>query len=124
MCSSDLEKPALAEDERFAGNARRLENRVELEALIESEFGGHTRAEISSRLQAAEIAWGAVNDVAAVATHPQLWGRHRWAQVETEIGLIPALLPPHNLKDAPPSMGAVPALGQHTKEILKELAKS
>jgi hypothetical protein len=30
-------------------------------------------------------------------------------------------LPPHNLQDAAPCMGRVPALGEHTQEILAEL---
>jgi len=33
----------------------------------------------------------------------------------------PALLPPHNLQGASPLMGAVPALGQHTADVLREL---
>jgi len=35
--------------------------------------------------------------------------------------MIPALLPPHNLMGAPPHMGAVPALGEHTQQVLAEL---
>ena len=121
FCGQVLEMPALAEDARFAGNSRRLENRVELESLIERAFAPHTRAEILSRLDAADIASGAVNDVAEVARHPQLHARGRWARVDSPAGPVAALLPPHNLGDAPPRMGAVPSLGQHTEEILREL---
>jgi hypothetical protein len=35
--------------------------------------------------------------------------------------MIAALLPPHNLKSAPPRMGAVPGLGEHTQQVLTEL---
>lgn len=121
FCEQVLEMPALSEDARFAGNGRRLENRVELEMLIEGAFAPHTRAEILSRLEAAEIANGSVNDVAEVSRHPQLEARGRWAQVDSPAGPIAALLPPHNLHDAPPRMGAVPALGEHRDEILREL---
>ena len=121
FCEQVLEMPALADDELYAGNGSRLQNRVSLEALIEMEFSGYTRAEILARLEAAGIANGAVNDVAEVAAHPQLQARGRWTQVNTDAGPIAALLPPHNLRDAPPSMGAVPSLGQHTEEILREL---
>jgi len=121
LCERVLGMPALADDERFATNAARLRNRVELEALIEERLGRDTRAEVLRRLDEAEIANGAVNDVAEVASHPQLAARGRWVTVDSEVGSIPALLPPHNLQHAPAILGSVPALGQHTREILAEL---
>lgn len=119
FCEQVLRRPELAA--RFAGNAERLANRIALEAEIEAEFAGHTRAEILGRLDAAGIASGSVNDVAEVAGHPQLQSRGRWTQVGSPVGTIDALVPPHNIQDAPPRMGAVPDLGQHTEEILAEL---
>ena len=121
FCEQVMEMPWLADDARFAGNGCRLENRAEMEDRIEAEFSRHTRAEILERLEAAGIANGAVNDVAEVSRHPQLEARGRWAQVDSPVGPIAALLPPHNLQNAPARMGAVPALGQHTEEILREL---
>jgi len=121
LCDQVLGMPALADDERFAGNAARLRNRAELEAMIEERLGRDTRAEVLVRLDQAGIANGAVNDVAEVAGHRQLAARGRWVSVDSPVGSIPALLPPHNLQHAPPRLGAVPALGQHTREILAEL---
>lgn len=121
FCPSVLGLPALAADERFATNAGRLKNRAELEALIEEQFAALTAQEVIARLDAAEIANSAVNDVQAVANHPQLAARHRWAEVPTPNGLIPALLPPYNLLSVSPHLGAVPALGEHTQQVLAEL---
>lgn len=121
FCEHVLEMPALARDERFAGNGRRLENRAELERLIEDALSRYTRGQALERLDAAGIASGSVNDVAEVAAHPQLKARGRWAMVDSPVGPIDALLPPHNLAGAEPAMGAVPELGQHTQEILREL---
>jgi len=59
--------------------------------------------------------------VAAVAEHPQLAARGRWAQIESEAGSIAALRPPQNLKSAPALMRPVPALGEHTAEVLREI---
>jgi itaconate CoA-transferase len=73
------------------------------------------------QLDAAGIANGAIRDVKGVAGHPQLDARQRWAAVESPAGEIPALVPPHNLAHAPACMGRVPALGEHTAEILEEL---
>jgi itaconate CoA-transferase len=43
--------------------------------------------------------------------------------VATPNGMIAALLPPHNLQGVQPNMGAVPALGEHSQQILVELAE-
>ena len=69
----------------------------------------------------ADIATANVNDVPAVATHAQLAARGRWTTAASPSGDIPALIPPHNLQSAPPRIGAVPALGEHTDEVLAEL---
>ena len=121
FCTDVLLLPALVRDERFATNAQRLKNRAELEALIEQQFARLSVSEAIVRLDHAEIANGAVNDVRAVANHTQLAERERWVKVPSPSGMIPALLPPHNLMGAPPHMGAVPALGEHTQQVLAEL---
>ena len=118
FCSVVMQATALADDARYSTNASRVENRVTLEALIEDRFRLHARADIIALLDAADIATGAVNDVPSVASHRQLAARERWTHVESPGGSIPALLPPHNLQNAPSRMGAVPALGQHTGDVL------
>jgi itaconate CoA-transferase len=121
FCAQVLAMPALADDERFVTNANRLQNRAELEVMIEKKLSKHSQVEVLSWLNQADIATGAVNAIPAVAAHPQLAARGRWVNVASPVGTIPALLPPHNLQHAPPRMGAVPALGEHTNEILAEL---
>jgi len=121
FCRAVLEQPELVEDDRFATNAQRLANRVELETLVEQAFATLTAGEIIRRLEAAEIANGAVNDMAAVIDHAQLAARGRWTEVASPNGMIKAMLPPHNLRSVSPRMGAVPALGEHTRQVLAEL---
>jgi itaconate CoA-transferase len=121
FCSVVLEMMALADDDRFAGNADRLRNRTELEAIIEEHFQNHTRAELVARLDQADIANGAVNEMPAVWQHPQHSARKRWMNAASPAGTIPAFVPPHNLMSAPAHIGAVPALGEHTQEVLAEL---
>jgi crotonobetainyl-CoA:carnitine CoA-transferase CaiB-like acyl-CoA transferase len=121
LCADVLAAPALADDERFVTNERRVANRIELERLIEERFRNQNAAEVTASLVRADIPTGAMNDVPAVAEHPQLAARRRWVTVDSPGGPIPALLPPHNLQHAPPRMGAVPALGEHSAEILAEL---
>jgi len=121
FCTQVLQLPELAAAPRYASNADRLQNRVELEALIEKEFGKHTAFEILARLDAAGIANGALNDVPALSRHPQLDARRRWTEVASPVGPLPAFIPPHNLAHMTPRMGAVPGLGEHTQEVLAEL---
>ncbi len=121
LCAQVLGDPSIADDRRFDTNERRVANRVVLEKLIENTFAPKGVAEIGALLERADIPTGVMNDVAAVAAHPQLAARARWVRVDSQGGEFSALLPPHNLRGAPPHMGAVPALGAHTQEILSEL---
>jgi crotonobetainyl-CoA:carnitine CoA-transferase CaiB-like acyl-CoA transferase len=121
FCEHVMADAALAADARFCNIPARLENRIVLEAAIEGRFAALTQAQVIALLDAAGIANGAVNDVPAVAQHPQLEARGRWTSAATPLGPVPALLPPHNLADAQLPPGRVPALGEHTAEILREL---
>ena len=121
FCAQVMSDAALADDPRFVTNSARLQHRDELEPLIESRFRVYPRATVISWLDAADIPTGSVNDVAAVASHPQLAARGRWKSVGSPGGEIPALVPPHNLSTVTPCMGDVPSLGAHTAEVLAEL---
>ena len=122
LCANVLESAALADDPRFVSNELRVANRVPLESLIDAHFSVRTRDEVITLLESADIPTGAMNDVASVAAHPQLTARDLWVHVDSPAGEFSALLPPHNLQSSPPRMGSVPALGEHTAEILAELS--
>jgi len=121
FCTQVLGQPALATDERFASNSKRTVARDELRAIIVAAFVSLTAAEVVERLDAAGIANARMNDMREVWAHPQLAARHRWTEVGTPAGPVPALVPPGVAPDAHPRMDAVPALGQHTVAILHEL---
>ncbi|MEQ1946632.1 MAG: CaiB/BaiF CoA-transferase family protein [Bryobacteraceae bacterium] len=121
LCDTVLQDVSIADDPRFATNSDRLKNRDVLEPLIEKIFAAQKVMDIVARLEEAEIANAVVNDVTAVAKHPQLAARERWVEIDSSNGPLPALLPPHNIAGIAPRMGRVPDLGEHTKEILAEL---
>jgi itaconate CoA-transferase len=53
--------------------------------------------------------------------HPQLKARERWRSVGSPAGPLAALKPPFNLDGFEPRMDAIPALGEHTGKILREI---
>jgi len=118
FCAKVLGQPSLASDERFSANPRRVEHRDALRAIIVARFAQLSAAQLVALLEQAQIANAQVNGMAEVWAHPQLKARGRWATVATPAGAVPALLPP-GMTEA--RMEAVPALGQHSDSVLREL---
>jgi len=121
FCGEVLGQPELAADERFASNSKRTVARDELNRIIVAAFAPLSAAQVIARLDAAGIANARMNDMHEVWAHPQLAARRRWVEVGTPAGPVPALVPPGVAPDASPRMGPVPALGEHTAGILREL---
>ena len=121
FCDKVLGSPELALDERFNSNSRRLQNREPLLAIVRQVFGSMTAAELVERLESADIANARMNEMPEVWNHPQLTARGRWTQMGSPVGPLPVLRPPATHSDFDPVIGAVPAVGEHTEAILKEL---
>ena len=121
FCTTVLQQPALATDERFKANALRVANRDELRALILQAFRDLSAEQVIERLEQAQIANANVNGMHDVWEHPQLKARERWTTVDTSAGPVPALLPPASNTDFSPRMDRVPALGEHSGAILSQL---
>ena len=124
FCTMVLQRPELATDERFASNSRRVANRQALRALIDEVFLTLDAEALIARLEEAQIANARMNDMHGVWQHPQLKARRRWTEVDTPAGPAPALLPPGTGEAFAPRMDAVPALGEHTENILCALGWS
>lgn len=121
FCRAVLLLPHVATDARFSSNSARVAHRSELDAVIDSVFGGLNGDELVARLESARIAFGQQRTVAEFAEHPQLRSRDRWRTVATPGGDVQALLPPVTVHGREADMGPVPALGQHTAEVLEWL---
>lgn len=121
FCEVVLGNPQLFLDSRFDSNAKRVQNRPQLDRIMQDEFQHLTAAEIIARLEAAQIANARLNTVREFLDHPQLKARQRWGTVESPVGAIESLLPPVTMENVIPVMNAVPALGQQTDAILDEL---
>ena len=121
FCAEVLQRPELAADPRFSANSRRNENRAALKPIIEEAFGSLTAAELVARLDAAQIANARVNAMDEVWAHPQLAARGRWVKVDTPVGPVPALKPPGVSDAFEYRMDRIPAVGEHSEAIAREL---
>jgi itaconate CoA-transferase len=121
FCEVVLQIPQLSSDPRFDSNGGRVQNREQLDRAMQEVFQKLTAAEIIARLEAAQIANARMNTVQEFVNHPQLAARNRWSEVDSPVGLLPALLPPVTMENVDIAMNAIPALGQHTSAILDEL---
>lgn len=123
FCDKVLSKPELADDADYDLNSKRIANRDALTALITQAFADLTMDQVVERLEDAQIANARVNEMKDVWAHPQLKARDRWREIPSPVGQLPSLLPPGINSEFDPRMDAVPALGEHTDSILKELGR-
>jgi itaconate CoA-transferase len=121
FCEVVLEQPALAEDERFASNSERVENRDDLHQDIETILQRFSSSEAIERLEEAKIANARMRTVRGLLEHPQLEARDRWREVGSPVGPLRALLPPATIDSIEPLMAPIPSVSEHTEKILAEL---
>jgi itaconate CoA-transferase len=121
FCREVLQRPELARDPRFATNPDRVRHRPALEALIRETFRGLSTAQLTQRLEAADVAYGELRTVQGLLEHPQLAARDRWRRVDSPVGPLLALLPPFSVPAEEPLLGPVPRLGEHTESVLREI---
>ena len=124
FCDVVLGQAELASDPRFDSVARRSEHRQALQALIGQVFAGLSGAQVTQRLDEAQIANSRMNTMAEVWAHPQLKARQRWTSVASPSGPLPVLWPPASQSAFEPFMGPIPQVGEHTEAILQELGLS
>ena len=118
LCSDVLDQPNLPQNPKFDSNVHRVENRVSLDAIMNGVFSQYSIDEIAEKLQAAQIAFGRLNDMDVFTQHPQ----NRFISVRTSSGDVQLLSPGAIINGILPSLGDVPDLGQHSAAIRAEFS--
>ncbi len=116
LCAKVMGREECGTDPRFATSAARVANRAETDGLVAAWFASEDAETAIAKLDAADIAFGRVNDYEGLSKHPHL----RTITVATPAGSIemPALAARWTGETHEP--GAVPALGAHTAAVRKE----
>jgi crotonobetainyl-CoA:carnitine CoA-transferase CaiB-like acyl-CoA transferase len=118
-----LKRPDLVSDTRFARNADRVVLRTELDGILGAWCAERALADIQRLADEAGIGNARLNGVRDLAEHPQLAQRGRWRDIDSPVGLVPALLPPALGQGWQVPDGRVPALGADTAAIRAEVAE-
>jgi crotonobetainyl-CoA:carnitine CoA-transferase CaiB-like acyl-CoA transferase len=117
-----LGRPEMAEDPRFATNAKRVENEKEIDDAISAWTGARASADALEALRKAGVPNGPIYNVADMMADPHFNARGMFESVEVNGRplKIPAL--PPLLGETPGRTDAPgPALGAHTDEVLESL---
>lgn len=123
FCRDVIERPDLAEDDRFKTNLARGAHREPLIAQIKAELGKRERAVLLARLTAAGIPCGEVMGLLEALTSP----RAAAAALVTEqphpvAGTEHVLAPPYRIDgERPPVRHAPPVLGEGTEDVLRSV---
>ena len=118
-----LERPEVAQDERFAKLARRSEYFSELYAIVSDEMKKHSTAEWQERLDKADIPNGPARMLSELPNDPYLVATkffHHY--VHPMAGSLVTTSIPVRFSRTPGSVRRPPpVLGEHTREVLEEL---
>ena len=116
LATSVLERPDLADNPDYLSNPNRLSRRSQVDRIIQAAFSVLTREELEAKLRRARVAFGAVNSLEELSSHPQL---RRWT-IETETGLFSVPAHPDANRSLPPGRLRLPSLNEHGEAIRAE----
>lgn len=111
-------RPELEHDQRFAASNERIRNRRELIPILDDEFAKKPMGEWAVLFEEAGVWWQLQQTPAEVVADPQALP----TLVEVGDDATLSVGPPAGFSDYPVTRtGKVPALGEHTEEVLREV---
>ena len=122
MCDK-LSKPGWKIDPKFRTNTVRVENRKELECMIEKVTQTKSTKEWLHIFEGSGMPYAAINDVKDTLEHEHVRARGMVSEVQhPSCGPMRLVSPPVKFSESKPSIRSPPpTLGQHTDEVLADL---
>ncbi|GAA0238268.1 CaiB/BaiF CoA transferase family protein [Haladaptatus pallidirubidus] len=117
-----IDRNDLVDDDRFRDNASRVENREELDTLLEAEIEAYTTEYVLELMDDHGVPASEVKDMEDVFDNPQVAARGMHQSVShPTAGDVEMAGSPMHLSKTPASVRShPPLLGEHTEEILSE----
>jgi crotonobetainyl-CoA:carnitine CoA-transferase CaiB-like acyl-CoA transferase len=122
LCTA-LGRPDLVTAPQFTSNQLRVQNRVELDAVIAREIGKRTLADLATLLDAHQVGFSPIYDIADIFSDPHFAARNAIVDVvDEELGTV-------KMQSVVPAFSATPgkvrhagpSLGQHNEEVFRGL---
>ena len=119
-----IDRPDLAEDERFRSDSSRGEHGEALSLLMSQWCAGRTSASALAALDEARIPAGPVHSPRQALEDETIRasGAFQWLDYPGINGPLPIVSPPLDLSRTPPSIRTrAPTSGEHTEQVLREI---
>jgi crotonobetainyl-CoA:carnitine CoA-transferase CaiB-like acyl-CoA transferase len=117
-----IERPDLIDDERFASASGIAKNRVDLIALLDECFAAHDLDHWAEVFARHDVWWAPCQTAAEVVADPQAAALGSFIETMDGDERLTTVAPPVRFDgQAAAATGPVPALGQHTDEVLDQL---
>ncbi|WP_148252037.1 CaiB/BaiF CoA transferase family protein [Aidingimonas lacisalsi] len=113
----------LLDDERFADNDRRMANREALRDILNREIEQHGVDAWIEHLNRAGVPCGRIHDLRETFEDPQVLAQEMKLEIDQgALGRIPVTGFPVKMTESPAAVHhPVPALGEHSRDVLNEL---
>lgn len=118
FCEHVLKRPDLLDHNIYKSNGLRCAHRSELNSEIDNVFSALSCETVIERLKLGRIAFGVINSIAGLSTHPQL----RRMSVESSTGPVSLICAPSQTPGEVTALNAIPAIGEHSQKLRAEFS--
>ena len=115
-------EPQLGDDERYNSTAKRLENRADVDKLLEDKFKTKTKEEWVEMLHKAGVPAAPVNRIDEVFKNEQVLARNMLVEImHPKCGKFKMVGNPVKVEGVAEEFMPPPLLGEHTAEVMEKL---